>query len=62
MGFPGYAGAAPPEGPAHRYLITVYALGQKLQLDQNATPAYVGFNLHYATLAKATLLVYGQKH
>ncbi|SEP36492.1 YbhB/YbcL family Raf kinase inhibitor-like protein [Mucilaginibacter sp. OK283] len=62
MGFAGYAGAAPPEGPAHRYLITVYALGQKLQLDQNATPAYVGFNLHYATLAKASLLVYGQKH
>ncbi|TWJ03203.1 hypothetical protein JN11_00740 [Mucilaginibacter frigoritolerans] len=62
MGTPGYAGAAPPEGPAHRYLITVYALAQEIELDQNATPAYVGFNLHYATLAKASLLVYGQKH
>jgi len=62
MGTPGYAGAAPPEGPAHRYLITVYALAQEIELDQNTTPAYVGFNLNYATLAKASLLVYGQKH
>lgn len=62
MGIPGYAGAAPPEGPAHRYMITVHALAQEIELDQNATPAYVGFNLHYATLAKASLLVYGQKH
>jgi len=62
MGTPGYAGAAPPEGPAHRYLITVYALAQKLDLDKNATPAFVGFNLNYVTLAKASLLVYGQKH
>ncbi len=61
MGVPGYAGAAPPEGPAHRYLITVYALGNKLELDKNATPAFVGFNMHFATLAKASLLVYGQK-
>lgn len=62
MGTPGYAGAAPPDGPAHRYLITVYALSNKLELDTNATPAFVGFNLHFATLAKASLLVYGQKH
>lgn len=61
MGMPGYIGAAPPEGPAHRYVITVYALSKKLDLDKNATPAYVGFNMHYATLAKASLLVYGQK-
>lgn len=61
MGAPGYVGAAPPEGPAHRYLITVYALSQKLELTTQATPALVGFNLHFATLAKASLLVYGQK-
>ncbi|CAM4219196.1 phospholipid-binding protein, PBP family [Pedobacter westerhofensis] len=61
MGTPGYAGAAPPDGPAHRYLITVYALSSKLELDSNATPAFVGFNMHFATLAKASLLVYGQK-
>ncbi len=60
-GAPGYVGAAPNEGPAHRYLITVHALSQKLELDKNATPAFVGFNMHFATLAKASLLVYGQK-
>ena len=62
MGVPGYAGAAPPEGPAHRYMITVYALKYLLELDQKATPALVGFHLHYATLAKASLLIYGQKN
>jgi len=61
MGTPGYVGAAPPDGPAHRYLITVYALSKKLELDENATPALVGFNMHFATLAKASLLVYGEK-
>ncbi|PMD99280.1 kinase inhibitor [Siphonobacter sp. BAB-5405] len=62
LGTPGYVGAAPPEGPAHRYLITVHALSKTLELDQNATPALVGFNLHFATLAKASLVAYGQKH
>ncbi|AKD55482.1 YbhB/YbcL family Raf kinase inhibitor-like protein [Spirosoma radiotolerans] len=61
LGVPGYVGAAPPKGPAHRYLITVYALSQNLALDQQATPALVGFSMHYVTLAKASLLVYGQK-
>jgi Raf kinase inhibitor-like YbhB/YbcL family protein len=62
MGVPGYVGAAPPEGPAHRYLITVHALKHTLQLDKDATPALVGLHLHFATLAKASLLVYGEKH
>jgi Raf kinase inhibitor-like YbhB/YbcL family protein len=61
MGAPGYVGAAPPEGPAHRYLITVYALSKKLEQDSSATPALVGFNMFYTTLSKASLLVYGQK-
>ncbi|SEW44862.1 YbhB/YbcL family Raf kinase inhibitor-like protein [Chitinophaga arvensicola] len=61
LGTPGYVGAAPPEGPAHRYLITVHALSQPLELDKNATPAFVGFSMHFATLGKASLLVYGQK-
>jgi Raf kinase inhibitor-like YbhB/YbcL family protein len=61
MGTPGYAGAAPPPGPAHRYVITVHALNTTLDLGANVTPAYVGFNLHFTTLAKASLLVYGQK-
>jgi Raf kinase inhibitor-like YbhB/YbcL family protein len=61
FGQPGYVGAAPPPGPAHRYLITVLALSQKLDLDQHATPAYVAFNCLSITLAKASLLVYGQQ-
>ena len=61
MGTPGYIGAAPPAGPAHRYLITVYALNQKLELQPNTTPAFVGFNIHFTTLSKASLLIYGQK-
>jgi len=62
MGKPGFIGAAPPEGPAHRYIFTVYALSKKLDLDKNATPAFVGFNIHFATLAQASLIAYGQKH
>jgi Raf kinase inhibitor-like YbhB/YbcL family protein len=61
IGIPGYVGAAPPEGPAHRYLLTVYALSKKLELGKDTPPAYVGFNMHFATLAKASLLIYGQK-
>lgn len=61
VGAPGYIGAAPNEGPAHRYLITVYALSKKLDLDKNVTPAFVGFNMHFATLAQASLIAYGQK-
>lgn len=60
-GFPGYIGPAPNDGPAHRYLITVYALAKMLELDAGTTPALVGFNIHFATLAKASLLVYGKK-
>ncbi|MGO4294328.1 YbhB/YbcL family Raf kinase inhibitor-like protein [Chitinophaga sp. RAB17] len=62
LGVPGYVGAAPPDGPAHRYLITVYALSKKLDLDKNVTPAFVSFTMHFDTLAKASLLVYGQKN
>jgi Raf kinase inhibitor-like YbhB/YbcL family protein len=61
FGAPGYGGAAPPPGPAHRYIITVYALSKKLELDKSATPAFVGFNLHYATLGQASIIAYGQK-
>jgi Raf kinase inhibitor-like YbhB/YbcL family protein len=62
MGVPGYLGPAPPAGPAHRYLITVYALSKKLTLDKNATPPFVGFNMYFATLARASLVIYGEKH
>lgn len=57
----GYSGAAPGDGPAHRYIITVYALRDKLDLTENATPALVGFYLQNTALAKASLIVYGKK-
>jgi Raf kinase inhibitor-like YbhB/YbcL family protein len=60
FGQPGYGGPCPPEGHGfHTYFITVYALkADKLGLDQNASGAYVGFNLYSNTIAKASLVMY----
>jgi Raf kinase inhibitor-like YbhB/YbcL family protein len=58
-----FGGAAPPEGdPAHRYVFTVHAVDvPKLGIDDSATPALAGFNLHFHTLARGTLIpVYGR--
>jgi Raf kinase inhibitor-like YbhB/YbcL family protein len=53
-----YMGAAPPPGHGeHRYVFTVYALGvPTLGVDENASPAYVGFNLTYSTLARGSIV------
>jgi Raf kinase inhibitor-like YbhB/YbcL family protein len=61
FGHPGYGGPCPPPGPIHEYLITVYALKTKLNLDKNATPALVGFNLNANTIAKASIVMYAQQ-
>lgn len=52
-----YVGAAPPEGHGdHRYYIVVHAVDvEKLDLPENATPAFLGFNLSSHTLARATI-------
>lgn len=52
-----YLGAAPPEGHGkHRYFTVVHAVNvESLQLPDNATPAFLGFNLFSHTLARATL-------
>jgi len=53
----GYGGAAPPPGDRqHRYVFAVHALDtEALAVDENATPAYVGFNVTFHAVARATL-------
>lgn len=55
-----YIGAAPPAGSGvHRYYITVTALDvERLDLDANASPAFLGFNAGPHTLARATLVAH----
>jgi hypothetical protein len=52
-----YGGAAPPPGDRpHRYVFAVHAIDvDSLEVSPDATPAYVGFNLAFHTLARATL-------
>ncbi|MBK7268234.1 MAG: YbhB/YbcL family Raf kinase inhibitor-like protein [Flavobacteriales bacterium] len=56
----GYGGPCPPPGHGpHQYIITVYAVKtEKLGLDQNASPATVGYTLNSQTLAKASVVFY----
>src|ERR671927_30264 len=58
-GFAGYVGAAPPSGHGtHRYFIVVHAVDtEQLDVDADATPAVLGFNLFFHTLARATMVV-----
>jgi Raf kinase inhibitor-like YbhB/YbcL family protein len=57
-GQPGYVGAGPPPGHGeHRYYFTVHAVDvPKLEVTEDATPAFLGFNLFQHTLARATLV------
>ena len=57
-GKPGYAGPCPPEGDhPHRYIFTVFAVGsEKIDVGADTSAAVVGFNLHFATLAKAAIM------
>jgi Raf kinase inhibitor-like YbhB/YbcL family protein len=56
-GDPAYGGAAPPPGDkVHRYVFAVHAIDvDRLEVDSSASPAYVGFNLAFHTLARATI-------
>lgn len=58
FGGPGYGGPCPPPGDhPHRYLFTVFALGvERLQVAPDTSAAVVGFQLHFNTLARATLM------
>ena len=57
FGTPGYGGPCPPRGDRpHRYIFTVHALKvDKLDLDEKATPALVGFTLTMNRIDRATL-------
>jgi Raf kinase inhibitor-like YbhB/YbcL family protein len=65
VGTDGWIGPCPPaDGTSHRYIFTVFAVDEeKLQFakDNNVSAALVGFELHFHTLAKATLVgMYGR--
>lgn len=53
-----YVGSAPPSGHGkHHYYIVVHAVDvESIGIDQNATPAVLGFNLFFHTLARATIV------
>ncbi|MRT04310.1 kinase inhibitor [Ewingella americana] len=58
FGKAGYGGAAPPQGESHRYQFTIYALDvDTLEVDENASGAYLGFNIHFHTIGKSSLTV-----
>ena len=61
FGQAGYGGPCPPAGPIHEYLITVYALKTKLNLEKNTGAALVGFNISANTIAKASIVMYAQQ-
>lgn len=52
-----FIGAGPPPGTGvHRYIFAVHAVDvARLDLDPRSTPAVLGFNLHFHTLARGTL-------
>jgi Raf kinase inhibitor-like YbhB/YbcL family protein len=49
-----YGGAAPPPGSSpHRYIFAVHALDtERLGVGEDASPAFVGFNLTFHTIAR----------
>lgn len=59
FGQAGYGGAAPPAGETHRYIFSVHALDVgKIDVDEGASGAMVGFNVHFHVLASASLTVH----
>ena len=62
-GSQGYFGPCPPKGDKpHHYHVQVFAVDvDKLDADDKASPAVVGFNLHFHTLGMAELIgLYGR--
>lgn len=57
FGQTGFGGAAPPPGHGpHRYVFTVFAVDvDRLDVTPDSSGAIFGFNLHFHTLAKASI-------
>jgi Raf kinase inhibitor-like YbhB/YbcL family protein len=57
FGEPGFGGAAPPPGHGpHRYVFTVFAVDtERLEVTPDNSGAVFGFNLHFHTLAEASI-------
>jgi hypothetical protein len=62
FGSRGYGGPCPPPGKPHHYHFTVFALKvDKIDVPNNATAAFVGFNLNANKLATAGITgLYGR--
>jgi len=63
FGMAGWGGPCPPQGDKpHRYIFSVYALDvDKIDANADVSAAFIGFNLHFHTLAKGTLMArYGR--
>ena len=63
FGSVGYGGACPPKGNSpHRYILTLYALDvEKLDLDENASGAMVGYFLNSHLIEKSSITaIYGR--
>ncbi len=57
-----YGGPCPPKGETHHYNFMVFAVDtDKLDGDENTSAAVIGFQLHFHSLAKGTLVgLYGR--
>ncbi|HWM59116.1 MAG TPA: YbhB/YbcL family Raf kinase inhibitor-like protein [Pseudonocardia sp.] len=57
-GMAGYVGAAPPAGHGqHHYFIAVHAVGvERLEVDESASPAFLGFNLFSHSVGRAVIM------
>jgi hypothetical protein len=62
FGTRGYGGPCPPPGAPHHYKFTVFALRvDRLDIPNNATAAFVGFNLNANKIATASVTaLYGR--
>ena len=55
FGKTGYGGGA-AKGETHRYIFTVHALDvEKIEVDEGASGAMVGFNVHFHSLGSASI-------